>query len=216
MHHSFTWGEAAALLRVSGRTVIHAARVLSEDSPAVPAGRLAVEQGRITVSDAPRVMDEPAEVQPRALERVTGAGSRNLTGAARRVQDETSRQEDAAELESNRARPMAETITLHHSSVAGLDRQAWSGWRSPTTGTAARRSAQARPGQVVCDPVLLDRRAAELGSITVRFNDNFDDSTWYWDLRNYSGSIFPASRSLRRRSCASGRRLETSAQYSAE
>ena len=30
MHHSFTWGEAAALLRVSGRTVIHAARVLSE------------------------------------------------------------------------------------------------------------------------------------------------------------------------------------------
>ena len=65
MHNSFTWGEAAALLRVSGRTVIHAARVLSEDSPAVPAGRLAVEQGRITVSDASRVMDEPAEVQPR-------------------------------------------------------------------------------------------------------------------------------------------------------
>ena len=62
MHNSFTWGEAAALLRVSGRTVIHAARVLSEDSPAVPAGRLAVEQGRITVSDASRVMDEPAEV----------------------------------------------------------------------------------------------------------------------------------------------------------
>ena len=60
----------------------HAARVLSEDSPAVPAGRLAVEQGRITVSDASRVMDEPAEVQLRALERVTGGGSRNLAGAA--------------------------------------------------------------------------------------------------------------------------------------
>ena len=57
----FHSGEAAALLRVSGRTLIHAARVLSEDSPAVPAGRLAVEQGRITVSDASRVMDEPAE-----------------------------------------------------------------------------------------------------------------------------------------------------------
>ena len=83
MHNSFTWGEAAALLRVSGRTVIHAARVLSEDSPAAPAGRLlAVEQGRITVSDASRVMDEPAEVQLRALERVTGGGSRNLAGAA--------------------------------------------------------------------------------------------------------------------------------------
>ena len=75
-------GEAAALLRVSGRTVIHAARVLSEDSPAALAGRLAVEQGRITVSDASRVMDEPAEVQLRALERVTGGGSRNLAGAA--------------------------------------------------------------------------------------------------------------------------------------
>ena len=37
----------------------------------------------------------------------------------------------------------------------------------------SRRSAQPRRGQVVCDPVLLDRRAAKLGSITVRFNDNF-------------------------------------------
>ena len=79
LHNSFTWGEAAALLRVSGRTVIHAARVLSEDSrTAGTAGRLAVEQGRITVSDASRVMDEPAEVQPRALERVIRGGSRNL------------------------------------------------------------------------------------------------------------------------------------------
>ena len=51
-----------------------------------------------------------------------GGGSRNLAGAARRVNDETSRQEDAAALESNRARPMAVTMTLHHSAVAGLDR----------------------------------------------------------------------------------------------
>ena len=56
----------------------HAARVLSEDSPAAPA----VEQGRVTVSDASRVIDEPTEVQLRALERVTGGGSRNLAGAA--------------------------------------------------------------------------------------------------------------------------------------
>ena len=69
----------------------HAARVLSEDSPAVPAVRLAVEQGRITVSDASRVMDEPAEVQPRALERVIRSGSRNLTGTARRVNDDLPR-----------------------------------------------------------------------------------------------------------------------------
>ena len=122
LHSSFTQGEAAALLRVSRRTVAHAARVLSEDSPAAPAVRLAVEQGRVTVSDASRVIDEPAEVQLRALERVISGGSRNLAGAARRVNDETSRQEDAAALESNRARPMAVTITLHHSAVAGLDR----------------------------------------------------------------------------------------------
>ena len=82
LHNSFTWGEAAALLRVSRRTVAHAARVLSEDSPAAPAVRLAVEQGRVTVSDASRVIDEPTEVQLRALERVTGGGSRNLAGAA--------------------------------------------------------------------------------------------------------------------------------------
>ena len=121
LHNSFTQGEAAALLRVSRRTVAHAARVLSEDSPAAPEVRLAVEQGRVTVSDASRVIDEPAEVQLRALERVI-RGSKNLTGAARRVNDETSRQEDAAALESNRARPMAVTMTLHHSAVAGLDR----------------------------------------------------------------------------------------------
>ena len=72
LHNSFTWGEAAALLQVSRRTVAHAARALSEDSPAVLAVRRAVEQGRVTVSDASRVMDEPAEVQLRALERVTG------------------------------------------------------------------------------------------------------------------------------------------------
>ena len=91
MHHSFTWGEAAALLRVSGRTVIHAARVLSEDSPAVPAVRLAVEQGRVTVSDASRVIDEPTEAQLRALERVIRGGPRNLTGTSRRVQDDLPR-----------------------------------------------------------------------------------------------------------------------------
>ena len=62
----------------------HAARVLSEDSPAVPAGRLAVEQGRITVSDASRVTDEPAEVQLRALERVTGGGCPGTSPARRR------------------------------------------------------------------------------------------------------------------------------------
>ena len=122
LHSSFTRAEAAALLRVSRRTVAHAARVLSEDSPAASAVRLAVEQGQITVSDASRVIDEPPEVQLRALERVISGGSRNLAGAARQVNDETSRQEDVAALESNRARPMAETITLHHAAVAGLDR----------------------------------------------------------------------------------------------
>ena len=44
LHSSFTQGEAAALLRVSRRTVVHAARVLSEDSPAAPEVRLAVER----------------------------------------------------------------------------------------------------------------------------------------------------------------------------
>ena len=61
----------------------HAARVLSEDSRTAGAAvRLAVEQGRVTISDASRVIDEPTGVQLRALERVTGGGSRNLAGAA--------------------------------------------------------------------------------------------------------------------------------------
>ena len=100
----------------------HAARVLSEDSSAAPAVRLAVEQGRVTVSDASRVIDEPVEVQLRALERVISGWFRNLAGAARRVNDEASRQEDAAALESNRARAHGRNDNLPHAAVAGLYR----------------------------------------------------------------------------------------------
>ena len=83
LHSSFTQGEAAELLQVNRRTVVHAARVLSEDSPTAPAVRLAVEQGRVTVSDASRVIDEPAEVPLRALERVIRSESTMLSSSRR-------------------------------------------------------------------------------------------------------------------------------------
>ena len=117
LHNSFTWREAAALLRVSGRTVAHAARVLSEDSPAAPAGRLAVEQGRVTVSDASRVMDEPAEVQLRALERVTGGGSRNLAGAAQGL-------------------PPGGWIAEVGEVIGGAGPSSWRVWRTPARGVS--------------------------------------------------------------------------------
>ena len=135
------------------------------------------------------------------------------TGDQGWVQDETSRQEDAEELESNRARPMAETITLHHSRPAWTARPGVGGGvRLPV-----RRSAgQLRPARGRWCATRSFSTAGPPNSGPSVSTTTFDDSTWYWDLRNYSGSIFPASRSLRRRCCASGRRLETSAQYSAE
>ena len=95
----------------------HAARALSEDSPAAPAGRLAVEQGRVTVSDASRVMDEPAEVQLRALERVTGGGSRNLAGAAQGL-------------------PPGGWIAEVGEVISGAGPTPWRVWRTPALGVS--------------------------------------------------------------------------------
>ena len=113
-------GKQPGLLQVSRRSVIHAGRVLSEDNPAVPALRRAVEQGRVRVSDASGVIDQPAEVQRKVLERVVRGESKNVAAAVKRVNDETVRQEDRAALESHRPKPVGETTTLHQSTVADL------------------------------------------------------------------------------------------------
>ena len=65
-----TQGEAALRLGVSRRSATNVGRVLAEDSAAIPTLRKAVESGRVKVSDAAKAIDQPAEVQEQALDRV--------------------------------------------------------------------------------------------------------------------------------------------------
>ncbi len=60
---------AAKLLGISGGLVAHAGRVGCEDGPAVPGLRQEVEQRQVKISDAPKFIDQPAEVQQRAVAR---------------------------------------------------------------------------------------------------------------------------------------------------
>ena len=115
-----TQGEAALRLGVSRRSVTNVGRVLGEDSAAIPTLRKAVESGRVKVSDAAKAVDQPAEVQEQALDRVLRGASKNIFSAVQKIQSEAVEAADAQALESNLAKPIDETITLHRSAVSDL------------------------------------------------------------------------------------------------
>ena len=119
----FTQEQSAKLLAVSPRSVRQAGKVISEDSPVVPALRHAVEaagERRVNVSDAAKVVDQPAAVQEQALDRVLRGASKTISSAVRQIQREAMEATEAEALESNLAKPVDETITLHRSSVSDL------------------------------------------------------------------------------------------------
>ena len=119
----FTQEQSAKLLAVSPRSVRQAGKVISEDSPVVPALRHAVEAAgdrRVNVSDAAKVVDQPAAVQEQALNRVLRGTSKTISSAVRQIQREVMEAAESEALESNRAKPIDETITLHRSSVSDL------------------------------------------------------------------------------------------------
>ncbi len=115
-----TQGEAALRLGVSRRSVTNVGRVLGEDSAAIPTLRKAVASGRVKVSDAAKAVDQPAEVQEQALDRVLRGASKNIFSAVQKIQSEAVEAADAQALESNLAKPIDETITLHRSAVSDL------------------------------------------------------------------------------------------------
>ena len=86
--HSLTLQQAADLFHVSRRLVLHAGRVFRSASQAIPELRQAADQGDVAVSDASRVVDQPPEVQVRALEMVQGGRSKTVARAARMVLSE--------------------------------------------------------------------------------------------------------------------------------
>ena len=116
----YTQREAAERFRVSRSELNIAIKVMSEDSGAHPAVRRAVEQGRITLNDARAVMKEPQEIQRDAMVRVIRRKKGTAANAVRRVKQEIAQREDAAALEAALARPIGETVTLHHAAVADL------------------------------------------------------------------------------------------------
>ena len=117
---NITQGEAAELVGVSTRLVSDASRVLSEDSPAVPALREAVREWRIRCNDAAKVVARPPEMQNRAVDLVVRGEAKTIQGAVRRVEQETARAEEEAALADILARPPDETTALHAATVAGL------------------------------------------------------------------------------------------------
>ena len=120
LHNSFNQKEAAKLLQVSLRMVSHAARVLSKDSPASPAVRLAVEQGRVKVSDAASVINLPLEVQEHALDRVLTGASKTIVRAVKQITADLAQAQDVAVRESHRAKVIDQTTTIHPCTVSDL------------------------------------------------------------------------------------------------
>ena len=86
--HPLTLQQAADLFHVSRRLVLHAGRVFRSAGQAIPELRQAADQGDVAVSDASRVVDQPPEVQVRALEMVQGGRSKTVARAARMVLSE--------------------------------------------------------------------------------------------------------------------------------
>ena len=115
-----TQGEAALRLGVSRRSVTNVGRVLGEDSAAISTLRKAVESGRVKASDAAKAVDQSAEVQERALDRVLRGESKTISSAVQRIKRQVTEAAEAVALESNRAKPVDETITLHRSAVSDL------------------------------------------------------------------------------------------------
>ena len=110
--------EAAKLVGVSERTVRHARRVHSTDSPAAGELRSATMEGRISYSDASRVVDHPPEVQRRAVDLVLGSRAKTVRTAVRMVEEELAAAEGAgAELLSL---PMDDSFSVWPCTIAGL------------------------------------------------------------------------------------------------
>ena len=115
-----TQGEAALRLGVSRRSVTNVGRVLGEDSAAISTLRKAVESGRVKASDAAKAVDQSAEVQERALDRVLRGESKTISSAVQQIKRQLTEAEEAEALETNLAKPIDEIITLYYSAVSDL------------------------------------------------------------------------------------------------
>ena len=119
---SLTLQQAADLFHVSRRLAVHAGKVFRSTSQAIPELRQAADQGAVAVSDASRVVDQPPEVQLRALELVQDGRSRTVARAAKMVLAETrDPQPDEGPGTVLPEQPPG-SVTLHRSALGNLHR----------------------------------------------------------------------------------------------
>ena len=114
-----TQEDAAALVGVSPRLVSYASNVLSADSPAVPQLRQAVKNGQASVYDASRVVNEPPDIQRRAVDLVVGGKAGTVTGAVKRIRRDDRHQAAPARLDQEPG-TAGEGLTLHTAAVSDL------------------------------------------------------------------------------------------------
>ena len=117
--HYPTIEAAAKALSVPGRSVEQVRRVAREG---VPELRQAVLDYSIKASDAERIIDRPAEVQRRAVERRLSGEFRTVAAAADKVEQEIREKADVEAANAILALPLGETVTLFNSTVSNLHR----------------------------------------------------------------------------------------------
>ena len=113
-----TQKQAAEKLKVSERSVKHAARVLSPNSRAVPELRSSLEAGLLRVSDAASIVGEPEDVQRRAVEMIREGRAKTAVKAVRSMRSEGNQVDegDGAPITNSRE------LQLHVSDLGGLHR----------------------------------------------------------------------------------------------
>ena len=119
---SLTLQQAADLFHVSRRLVVHAGRIFGKDSQAVPELRQAADQGAVAVSDASRVVDQPPEVQLRALTMVESGRSKTVSRAAKMALTEAGdpQPDEGSGIVLTELPPGS--VTLHRSALGDLHR----------------------------------------------------------------------------------------------
>ena len=117
---TITLKDAATMMSVSRRLATHAARVMGDASPAVPALQQAADQGVVRVSDASRIIKLPPDIQNQALALVTNRKRKSVTAAAQQIRQDEALKEEREARETNLALPLDDAVMLHAATVVGL------------------------------------------------------------------------------------------------
>ena len=118
-----TQTEAANLYNISERSVSHGVRVFSPDSPAIPQLQQAVREGKIAVSDASQVVQEPTEIQRTAVDLVGSGKAGTVAEGVRKAHFESAgRRPEYTEVASLAYEKNG--ISIHQVGVADLTKYA--------------------------------------------------------------------------------------------